>query len=74
VESSAASSFVTLAVIAGVALWIGTDNRRYYRTIAITGALTLVLIVLGASALSTPVGLPGLARLLRQSHPRSFCQ
>ena len=49
--------FVTLAVIAGVALWIGTDNRRYYRTIAITGALTLVLIVLGAFVRLSDAGL-----------------
>ncbi|MEP7155347.1 MAG: COX15/CtaA family protein [Betaproteobacteria bacterium] len=52
-----AIGLVTLALIVGVFLWTGRDQRHYYRLVLATACLTLVLIVLGAFVRLSDAGL-----------------
>lgn len=48
---------IALAVMVGAYLWIARDGARFYRLVAVTAALTFVLIVLGAFVRLSDAGL-----------------
>ncbi|MBC7622704.1 MAG: COX15/CtaA family protein [Aeromicrobium sp.] len=49
--------FITLAIIVGAWLWIGRDQARFRRLIAVTAVTTFVLVILGAYVRLSDAGL-----------------
>lgn len=48
---------ITLGLIVGIVVWVRNDQRRYFKLIAVSACLTLVLIVLGAFVRLSDAGL-----------------